>query len=146
MTSSVSGYDPINPRGQGEPNPLRPQNGQETCWQHRSCTYLACRYDSDAERDTALDSGDTAFVLISAAMVMFMIPGLALFYGGMVRAKNVLATVMQSFFCMGLVSVLWVLAAYSLAFSPGNKFIGGWPMNDATNRVLGRSYSSAGGA
>jgi Amt family ammonium transporter len=56
---------------------------------------------------------------------MFMIPGLALFYGGMVRAKNVLATVMQSFFCMGLVSVLWVLAAYSLAFSPGNKFIGG---------------------
>jgi Amt family ammonium transporter len=72
-----------------------------------------------------LDSGDTAFVLISAALVMFMIPGLALFYGGMVRAKNVLATVMQSFFCMGLVSVLWVLAAYSLAFSPGNKFIGG---------------------
>ena len=58
-------------------------------------------------------------------MVMFMIPGLALFYGGMVRAKNVLATVMQSFFTMGLVSVLWVLAAYSLAFSPGNRFIGG---------------------
>src|SRR4029453_17360586 len=74
---------------------------------------------------TALDSGDTAFVLISAALVMFMIPGLALFYGGMVRAKNVLATVMQSFFTMGLVSVLWVLAAYSLAFSPGNAFIGG---------------------
>ena len=72
-----------------------------------------------------MDSGDTAFVLISAAMVMFMIPGLALFYGGMVRAKNVLATVMQSFFTMGLVSVLWVLAAYSLAFSPGNRFIGG---------------------
>ncbi len=76
-------------------------------------------YDSDAERGTALDSGDTAFVLISAALVMFMIPGLALFYGGMVRAKNVLATVMQSFFTMGLVSVLWVLAAYSLAFAPG---------------------------
>jgi Amt family ammonium transporter len=72
-----------------------------------------------------LNSGDTAFVLISAALVMFMIPGLALFYGGMVRAKNVLATVMQSFFTMGLVSVLWVLAAYSLAFSPGNRFIGG---------------------
>jgi Amt family ammonium transporter len=49
---------------------------------------------------------------------MFMIPGLALFYGGMVRAKNVLATVMQSFFTIGLVSVLWVLAAYSLAFGP----------------------------
>ena len=72
-----------------------------------------------------MDSGDTAFVLISAAMVMFMIPGLALFYGGMVRAKNVLATVMQSFFTMGLVSVLWVLAAYSLAFAPGGPLIGG---------------------
>ncbi|HEV2892523.1 MAG TPA: ammonia channel protein, partial [Actinomycetota bacterium] len=54
-----------------------------------------------------------------------MIPGLALFYGGMVRAKNVLATVMQSFFTMGLVSVLWVLAAYSLAFAPGGPLIGG---------------------
>ncbi len=65
-----------------------------------------------------MDSGDTAFVLMSAALVMFMTPGLALFYGGMVRAKNVLATVMQSFFTIGLVSVLWVLAAYSLAFGP----------------------------
>jgi ammonium transporter, Amt family len=65
-----------------------------------------------------LDTGDTAFVLISAALVMFMTPGLALFYGGMVRAKNVLATVMQSFFTIGLVSVLWVLVGYSLAFGP----------------------------
>lgn len=65
-----------------------------------------------------MNAGDTSFVLISAAMVMFMIPGLALFYGGMVRAKNVLATVMQSFFTLGLVSVLWVLVAYSLAFGP----------------------------
>jgi len=65
-----------------------------------------------------MSSGDTAFVLVSAAMVMFMIPGLALFYGGMVRAKNVLATVMQSYFALGLVSVLWVLVGYSLAFGP----------------------------
>jgi ammonium transporter, Amt family len=65
-----------------------------------------------------MNSGDTAFVLISAALVMFMVPGLALFYGGMVRSKNVLATVMQSFFALGLVSVLWVLVAYSLAFGP----------------------------
>lgn len=63
-----------------------------------------------------MNTGDTAFVLIAAAMVMFMIPGLALFYGGMVRAKNVLATVMQSFFVLGLVSVVWVVLAYSLAF------------------------------
>lgn len=65
-----------------------------------------------------MNSGDTAFVLVSAALVMFMIPGLALFYGGMVRAKNVLATLMQSFFALGLVSVLWVVVAYSLAFGP----------------------------
>jgi ammonium transporter, Amt family len=65
-----------------------------------------------------MNSGDTAFVLVSAALVMFMIPGLALFYGGMVRAKNVLATVMQSFFALGLVSVLWVLVGYTLAFGP----------------------------
>jgi len=65
-----------------------------------------------------VNSGDTAFVLISAALVMFMTPGLALFYGGMVRAKNVLGTVMQSVFALGLVSVLWVLVGYSLAFGP----------------------------
>jgi Amt family ammonium transporter len=65
-----------------------------------------------------MNSGDTAFVLVSAAMVMFMVPGLALFYGGMVRSKNVLATVMQSFFALGLVSVLWVLIGYTLAFGP----------------------------
>ncbi len=65
-----------------------------------------------------MDSGDTAYVLISAAMVMIMIPGLARFYGGMVRAKNVLATVVQSMFSLGLVSVLWVLGVYSLAFGP----------------------------
>ena len=65
-----------------------------------------------------MDSGDTAYVLICSALVMLMTPGLALFYGGMVRAKNVLGTVMQSFFALGLVSVLWVLVAYSLAFGP----------------------------
>ena len=65
-----------------------------------------------------MNAGDTSFILISAAQVMLMVPGLALFYGGMVRAKNVLATVMQSFFTLGLVSVLWVLVAYSLAFGP----------------------------
>lgn len=65
-----------------------------------------------------MNTGDTSYVLISAAMVMFMVPGLALFYGGMVRAKNVLATVIQSMFALGLVSVLWVLVVYSLAFGP----------------------------
>jgi len=65
-----------------------------------------------------MNTGDTSYVLISAAMVMFMVPGLALFYGGMVRAKNVLATVIQSMFALDLVSVLWVLIVYSLTFGP----------------------------
>ncbi|HUO61894.1 MAG TPA: ammonium transporter [Candidatus Bathyarchaeia archaeon] len=65
-----------------------------------------------------MSSGDTGYLLISAALVMLMIPGLAFFYSGMVRAKNVLATALQSFFALGIVSVLWVLIAYSLAFGP----------------------------
>jgi Amt family ammonium transporter len=63
-----------------------------------------------------IDTGDTAWVLASAALVMFMTPGLALFYGGLVRAKNVLGTIMQSFFALALVSILWVLVGYTLAF------------------------------
>ena len=65
-----------------------------------------------------MDTGDTAWVLASSALVLFMTPGLALFYGGMVRSKNVLGTIMQSVFAMGLVSVLWVLIGYTLAFGP----------------------------
>ncbi len=63
-----------------------------------------------------IDTGDTAWVLASAALVMLMTPGLALFYGGMVRTKNALSTIMQSFFIVGLVSVQWVLWGYTLAF------------------------------
>jgi len=63
-----------------------------------------------------IDSGDTAWVLTSTALVMLMTPGLALFYGGLVRRKNVLSTIMQSMFILGLVSVTWVLFGYSLAF------------------------------
>ena len=65
-----------------------------------------------------MNSGDTAFILVASALVMFMTPGLAMFYGGMVRAKNVLGTLMQSMFALGLVSVLWVLIGYTLAFGP----------------------------
>jgi Amt family ammonium transporter len=72
-----------------------------------------------------INSGDTAWMLASTALVLLMtIPGLALFYGGMVRKKNVLATVMQSFAITCLVTVLWVIAGYSLAFMPGGSFIG----------------------
>ncbi len=65
-----------------------------------------------------IDTGDTAWVLISTALVMLMTPGLALFYGGLVRRKNVLSTIMHSFFMLALVSVIWVLWGYSLAFGP----------------------------
>jgi Amt family ammonium transporter len=65
-----------------------------------------------------MNSGDTAWVLASSALVMLMTVGLAIFYGGMVRAKNVLSTVMHSFFALGLVSFLWIVCAYSFSFGP----------------------------
>ena len=65
-----------------------------------------------------IDSGDTAWVLMSTALVMLMTPGLALFYGGMVRSKNVLGTIMHSFIAIALVSIQWILFGYSLAFGP----------------------------
>ncbi len=65
-----------------------------------------------------LNTGDTAFMLIATALVMLMTPGLALFYGGLVRSKNVLSTTMQSFLCLGIVSIIWVVYGYSLAFGP----------------------------
>ena len=66
----------------------------------------------------AINGADTAFVLVSAALVMLMTPGLGLFYGGMVRRKNVLATFQQSFIMLGVVAIQWVLFGYSLAFGP----------------------------
>ncbi len=65
-----------------------------------------------------INAGDTSFILLSAALVMFMTPGLALFYGGMVRSKNVLGTLMQSFIIIGLVTIIWVIYGYSLSFGP----------------------------
>ena len=65
-----------------------------------------------------INAGDTAFMMTAAALVMFMTPGLALFYGGLVRSKNVLSTVVQSFFSLGVVGLIWVLYGYSLAFGP----------------------------
>ncbi len=74
-----------------------------------------------------MNSGDTAWMLMSTALVMIMLPGLALFYGGLVRRKNVLSTIMHSFFGLAIVSVVWVLVGFSLAFGPdatGNGLIG----------------------
>jgi Amt family ammonium transporter len=75
----------------------------------------------------AVNTGDTALVLVSAGLVMLMTPGLAFFYGGLVRAKNVVHTMNLSIVCMGIVAVVWALVGYSLAFSPGG----------AADRVLG---------
>ena len=72
-----------------------------------------------------VDTGDTAWVLVAAALVMFMTPGLALFYGGLVRAKNVLGTVMQSLIALGVVTVLWVLVGYSLVFGSDHALLTG---------------------
>jgi Amt family ammonium transporter len=73
-----------------------------------------------------IDTGDTTWILVSTALVMLMMPGLALFYGGMVRQKNVLGTIMQSFVALGVVTVPWVLIGYSLSFGPDIKgIIGG---------------------
>jgi len=65
-----------------------------------------------------IDTGDTTWMLVSTALVMLMTPGLALFYGGMVRQKNVLGTIMQSFVALGVVTVQWILIGYSLSFGP----------------------------
>jgi len=72
-------------------------------------------------------AGDNAWMLVSAALVLLMTgPGLALFYGGLVRRKNILSTMMQSFAMMGIITVLWATVGYSLAFGHGNSFIGGF--------------------
>ncbi|GAA4929743.1 ammonium transporter [Mucilaginibacter defluvii] len=74
--------------------------------------------------DSKIDSGDTAWLLVSTALVLIMTPGLAFFYGGMVSKKNVLSTMMQSFVCMGIITILWVVFGFSLAF--GKDMFGGF--------------------
>src|SRR5438128_958669 len=72
-------------------------------------------------------AGDNAWMLVSSALVLMMTgPGLALFYGGLVRRKNVLGTMMQSFVLMAVVTVLWAVVGYSLAFAEGTPYIGGF--------------------
>jgi ammonium transporter, Amt family len=87
---------------------------------------LAAAQTDEAAIQAAQSAGDNAWMLMSTALVLMMTgPGLALFYGGLVRRKNVLGTMMQSFVMMALVSVLWVIFGYSIAFSDGTPFFGG---------------------
>ncbi|HEV7731234.1 MAG TPA: ammonium transporter [Candidatus Binatia bacterium] len=89
-----------------------------------SALWSATAWAEDAA-PAVIDSGDTAWVLASSALVLMMtLPGLALFYGGLVRSKNVLNVLMQCFISAGIVGVLWVLVGYSLAFGTGNAWIG----------------------
>jgi len=82
---------------------------------------------AQAASASAQSAGDNAWMLVSAALVLLMTgPGLALFYGGLVRKKNILGTMMQSFAMMGLVTIIWAICGYSLAFGHGNMFVGGF--------------------
>src|SRR5271165_6624913 len=82
---------------------------------------------ADQPKIPAVDTGDTAWMLASTALVLLMtIPGLALFYGGMVRKKNILATLMQCFAVTCIVTIVWTVAGYSLAFTPGTGSAAGY--------------------
>jgi Amt family ammonium transporter len=87
-----------------------------------------------------MDSGDTAWMLTSSALVLFMTPGLALFYGGMVRAKNALAMLLKNYIAMGIVTITWILIGYTLAFGPdvGGGWLGNldfWGLKDVSNVI-----------
>ncbi len=109
-------------------------------------TVLALPGPALAQGTSPLDTGDTAFVLVCAALVMVMtLPGVALFYGGMVRRKNVLSIVMQSLFVLALVSVQWVLWGYTLAFGPDRAHVVGdlsWLGFRGVEQVANPDYSA----
>jgi Amt family ammonium transporter len=87
--------------------------------------FMAAPAFAQADQPLTIDRGDTGFILICSALVLFMtLPGLALFYGGLVRAKNFLSVLMHCFAIAALVSLIWALGGYSLAFGPGNAWIG----------------------
>ena len=92
---------------------------------------------------TTVDTGDTAFMIVSMALVMFMTPGLAFFYGGLVRQQNVLTIMMQNFVCMGMVTMIWVLWGFSLVFGNSGGLMGDPGSFAMMKNVLGtplRSY------
>ncbi len=91
-----------------------------------SFLFLFVFLNSTAFAADTLDSGDTAWMLVSSALVLVMLPGLALFYGGMVRSKNVLSTTMHTFAAMAIIGVQWVAFGYSLAFGGSGALIGGF--------------------
>ncbi|MDB3869230.1 ammonium transporter, partial [Bacteroidia bacterium] len=89
------------------------------------CTFVANNYE---ELSSVIDSGDTAWMLVASAFVLLMTPGLSFFYGGMINKKNVISTMLQSFIALGVISVLWVIVGFSLAFGDSIGGIIGNPM------------------
>src|ERR687897_1820776 len=101
MWGSSAGYRP----GCGRQQCDAPRNGR------RGAVFL---------EELAMNQADVAWMLVATALVLLMTPALAFFYGGLVRSKNALNTMMMSFLALGVVGILWALIAYSLAFGPGN--------------------------
>src|SRR5262245_62745655 len=90
-----------------------------------SLAWATAAWAEEAATPPVVDTGDTAWVLTASALVLMMtLPGLALFYGGLVRAKNILNVLMQCMISAGVVGVLWIVIGYSLAFGTGNAWIG----------------------
>ncbi len=118
--------------------------GSSAAWGQDAASPAAIVEQAVEAAAPAIDTGDTAWILVSTALVLMMtIPGLALFYGGLVRSKNILSTLMHSFFCAGLIGVTWVLYGYSLAFGPDTLggFVGGLDMVGLKG-VLGETSGS----
>jgi Amt family ammonium transporter len=86
--------------------------------------FIICITGANGSDGTKIDSGATAWMLTSTALVLLMVPGLAMFYGGLVRSKNVLGTIMHCYIAMGIISILWVIVGYSMCF--GKNILGGW--------------------
>ena len=112
---------------QGQQSQAAALSASDQATQARIATLEKAVADAQAANATAQTSGDNAWMLVSSALVLLMTgPGLALFYGGLVRRKNILGTMMQSFAMMCLITILWAICGYSLAFGHGNAFIGGF--------------------
>lgn len=105
---------------------------------------VAFAQDAAAPAATQISSADTSWLLISSALVMLMTPGLAFFYAGMVRSKNVVSTMTQSFIALSVISVVWYFFGYSLAFAPGSSVLGGmdWAMFNGVGKDAQTDYAA----
>jgi Amt family ammonium transporter len=115
---------------------LRALDAQEATPESAAPEEAVASVEPVAEEKPALDTGDTAWMLVSSALVMLMVPGLALFYGGMVRRKNVLSSMMHSFIALGIITLQWVVFGYSIAFGESVGGLFGNPLHKALLRGI----------